>query len=369
MVKKGKYKLFSYLVENHLIYYKTIRKYNRIIAFALLKSKILNPDLSILNEFLKKRLIQYYSIQLGTDENHIILNFEDSKKEGIIKTFNLVQERLIEFNNCYNFLKERILEEHFLAIILDNINSYTSVIKEGQSFVISSKKKSTFFDFYEINLNSIKKKSSLISSFLKLINDLGRDGYLIFHFTRDNHENIKFSGYFVEIRKNNLTLKNIEGIINNFFHCEFIRRQNMQLKEFLNYLWRLGINKKFFPLSDFYNLFSPKKLDQLGDLANMNLLIEENLTNHQIEYLRLSKNLLLIEQYCLFLILPDLDSNFIQRIIEKYYPKYFIYILLLNNLGYEKLLETTQINLIENIKIINLEEIQKINYEDFRNIQ
>ncbi|MFX0035034.1 MAG: hypothetical protein ACFE9I_05265 [Candidatus Hermodarchaeota archaeon] len=369
MVKKGKYKLFSYLVENHLIYYKSISKYNRIVAFALLISKDVNLNLTLLNKFLRKNLIQHYSIQLGTGKNLFILNFEDSNKEGIIKTFNLVQQKLGEIGNYHKFLKGKVLEEHFLTNIFEDINSNTSIMKDLLSFIISSEKKSIGFDFYEINLNFIKKKTTFISNFLKLINDLGRKGFLIFHFTKNSNENIKFSCYFVEIWKTTLPLKKIEEIVNTFFHCELIKRYNMQLKEFLNFIWRIGINDSFFLLNDYYSLFSTEMLDHLVDISDINDSIEYNLTNHQIKYLRLSKNLLLIEQNCLFLTLPNLDSNFIQGIIEKYYPKYFIYILLLNNLGYESLLDTTQIKLIKNVKIINLEEVQKINYEDFKNIQ
>ncbi|MFX0141242.1 MAG: hypothetical protein ACFFDN_46815, partial [Candidatus Hodarchaeota archaeon] len=67
-----------------------------------------------------------------------------------------------------------------------------------------------------------------------------------------------------------------------------------------------------------------------------------------------------------FLILQDLDSNYIHKVIEKYYSKYFIYILILNDLGYEKLLNMKPIKSIESIKILNPLEIRKFNYEEFK---
>ncbi len=54
MVKKGKYKLFSYLIENSLIYYKSIRENNKVISFAILESQNYKPIDYMLDDLLKK---------------------------------------------------------------------------------------------------------------------------------------------------------------------------------------------------------------------------------------------------------------------------------------------------------------------------
>ena len=140
------------------------------------------------------------------------------------------------------------------------------------------------------------------------------------------------------------------------------------MREFINCIWRLGLKDNLFSLNDYYDLFFTKNPHHLIDLSDLNGLIEENLLTNQIEYIRLNKNLLYIEQNYLFILLKDLDSNYIKRIIERFYPKYIIYILIISYLGYEKLLEMTQIKFIENIKIINPEEVHKINYKAFKSI-
>ena len=82
----------------------------------------------------------------------------------------------------------------------------------------------------------------------------------------------------------------------------------------------------------------------------------------------LSTNLLLIENSYLFIILENLNSQYIHRILRDHYPKYFIYILILDELGYKKLLKMNSIKLIESIKVIHPEEIQKFNFQEFKRI-
>jgi len=369
MVKKGKYKLFSYLIENHLIYYKSLSKNDKIIAFAMLEDLILNSIESIFNDFLRKRIIQYYSIQIDIYEKSkklLLLNFEDDTKEGIIKAFNIVQQKMIETHIPFKFLKEKFLEERFLTIIFEKINSNTSITKSSESILISSEKESKIFNFYSIDLDLIKKKGVFISNFSNLIKNLGKKGHLIFHFRIDHNDNIELTSYLVETCEINENTSNIDKTINNFFHCNLIKKQDLKIKAIFNLLWRLGIIDTFFLLNDFYNLFYNIKHPYLLELAQMNELLEQNLLTNQIEYLRLNENLFFIEQNFLFLILQNLDPNYIHRIIDKYYPKYVIYILILNDLGYEKLLEMESIKLIENIKIINPAGIQKFNYEEFK---
>jgi len=232
--------------------------------------------------------------------------------------------------------------------------------------LISAGKESRIFNFFSINLETIRKKNSFISNFSNLIRNLGRKGLLIFHFRMDHHENIKLTSYFVEKCETNGKSSNMEEIINNFFHCNLIKRQEIKIKVIFNLIWRLGITSHYFFFIDFEVLFHNKKLSCSLNLLEMNELFERNLLNSQIEYVKLSKNLYFVDQSYLFLILQDLDSNYIYEIIEKYYPKYFIYILILNYLGYEKLLEIESIKLIENIKIINPVKIQKFSYEIFK---
>ncbi|MFX1391831.1 MAG: hypothetical protein ACFE9Z_17335, partial [Promethearchaeota archaeon] len=135
MTKKNKYRLFSYFIENHLIYYKSLKK-KKIIAFAIFEYLDFKSLDSILNDFLRKRIIHYFSIQIDIDEKNekiFLLNFEDYKKENIIKSFNIIKQFLTEIEKPIKFLKDQSLEKKFLAIFLQDINSSTSISKNSEA--------------------------------------------------------------------------------------------------------------------------------------------------------------------------------------------------------------------------------------------
>lgn len=370
MVKKGKYKLFNYLIENHLIYYKSLRKNDKIIAFAILIYQNFKSILAVLNEFLRERVIQYYAIQININKNSeklLVLNFEDSKKERIIKSFNFVKQNIFETHISAKFLKEKDLEAQFLSNISQDINSNTFITKLSESIKISNDNNSKVFNFYLINFDFIKKKNSFILNLLNLINSLGSKGFLIINFKTDNNDNIKISSYFVEECETIENIINIENSINDFFQSNLIKKQVIKIRTIFNYLWRLEIKDSFYFLNDFLDLFFPKNYSTTTlTLSKINKKFEQNLLNNQIEYVRLGDNLMFIEHSHLFIILENLDSNYILRILKKYHPKYIIYILILNKMGYKKLIEAKSIKFIENIKIIHPKDIQKFNYQEIK---
>ncbi len=369
MVKKSKYKLFSYLIENSLIYYKSLKEKNRIISFAILECLNFKSIFSILNDLLMRRIIQYYSIQIDTNDKSkkvIILNFEESGKENIIKTFNIVQQSIGETYKSIKFLREKVLEEKFLAIIFQDFSSNTTITKNSESILISNENKLKILNFFTIDFDFIENKHTFIINFLDLVNNIGEKGYLILNFNIENTEIIKISPYFVLESKRIDKISDIENKINNFFHSILLKRHNIKIKAFSNYFWRLGINHTFYFLNDYYDLFDSNSSSESLDLSEMNKEFEENLLKNQLDYVRLSKNLLFIEYRFVFLILENLDCKLIYNVIEKYHSKYFIYILILNNLGNKELQEIKSIKLIENIKIVNPIEIRDFNYNQFK---
>ncbi|MFW9880185.1 MAG: hypothetical protein ACFFG0_44490, partial [Candidatus Thorarchaeota archaeon] len=295
----------------------------------------------------------------------LILNFEGYKKEEIIKTFNIVKQKLAESQGKLDFLKDQILEKKFLALFSQSINSNTIITKNLDSILISADKNSKILNFYTINLNLIEKKDSFVLNFLNLITSLAKKGFLIFNFTID-FSDIKFSPYFVLESENIEKSFIIEDNINNFFCCKLVKRVNIEIKTIFNYLWRLGIKDNFFGLNDYSDLFNSMIFANSSDFIEINETLERNLIENQIDYMRLNKTLLFIEQSFIFLILENLNSNYIQRLIEKYYSKYSIYLLILNEVDYKELQEIESVKLIDNIKIINPKEIQNINYKEFK---
>jgi hypothetical protein len=368
MVKKGKYRLFNYFIENHLIYYKSLGKNSKIIAFAILKFLNLKSIESILNDFLRNRIIQYYAIQININEKSeslLILNFEESKKERIIKSANFIRQKIIETQNNLKFLKEENLELTFFSNLSQDINSNTIISKTSQSLIISTENNSTGFNFFHINLDFIKQKNSFLLNFSSILKNLGINGFLVFNFKIDNNENIKISSYFVEKCKNIENPSNIEKKLNDFFHCSLVIKQDIKMRTIFNYIWRLEITDRSYFLNDFLDLFFSKSNPFSLEILEINKRFEQELLKYQIAFIRLSDNLIFIENSYLFIILENLNSKYIQKILEKYYPKYIIYILILNDSGYKKLREYKS---IENIRIIHPNNMKNFNYQEFKRV-
>jgi len=129
----------------------------------------------------------------------------------------------------------------------------------------------------------------------------------------------------------------------------------------------LGISDNFYLLEDLKDLFLSEDQNTLSELMSFNTKFELNLLNNQIEFKRLSKHLIFIEQWCIFLVLTLLDSNLIRKIIEHYHSKYFIYILILNEKEYDKLLEIKEIKLLKKIKIMHPDKFSTFNFKTLKN--
>ncbi len=369
MVKKGKYQLLSYLVDRYLIFYKSLNRNKKIVAFAVFEANSFNQIIPILNEFLKKRFIQYYSIQLNTLQQKkilFLLNFEDIKKENIVRVFNIMRQNITEKKLPIKFHVESILEQKFLGLFLNKIDSNTSLTKLAESILIVNKDTSFHLDFFSINLDKLDSQDSFIHNFIRIINNFNKKGYLIINFLCDNNEEIKFSLFFTEevIKKD--VLSSTEKNVNGFFNYNVIKKQNIKIKEFHNFLWRKGISHNFFLLKYYSHIFLNNYPNKSQELLKFNREFERNLLKNNVEFIRLSKYLLFVEQTFLFLTMSKLRSEFIQRIIQKYLAKYFIYIIVLDEDDAKKLLKIKNFTSLKNVQILGLDEISKFNFKIFK---
>jgi len=370
MGKKGKYRLLSYLVDEHLIFYKNLINPKKFIAFTFIEVKKFYPLISILSKFLIEKYIKYFSIQLNTrDKNKkiVVINFEDIEKDRITKSFNIVYETLNKDGILIKFLRNNDLEKEFLAILLNGFESNIHISKNSDSILIKDNKNPRRLDFYRINLERIDEKTSFIYCFLNIINNYNRKGFLIFHIKVDFSDNIKILSYFVEESKLYEDVNSIEKNVNPFFNIVLLEKLKINIKDLFKFLWRLGISDNFYLLEDLKDLFLSEDQNTLSELMSFNSKFELNLLNNQIEFKRLSKHLIFIEQWCIFLVLTLLDSNLISKIIEHYHSKYFIYILILNEKEYDKLFEIKELKLLKKIKIMHSDEFSTFNFKTLKN--
>jgi hypothetical protein len=370
MTRKGKFQILSYLIDENLIYYKSLNKNKKIVAFAMFETVFINPIISTLNNFLRKRFIQYYTIQWNSLEKNkkvFLLNFEEEKKESIIKIFNEVGQKLRRVNDTLIFFKNSQLEWKFLEPILKESSSKVSLMKQSNSILVLNRNDSFLLNMYNVDLDYLENLEFFFYNFLKILNSFNKEGYLLFTFRIDHNDEITFSPFYTEKCNKEDDLFNTEKSINTFFNYTMLKRHDTKIKQIFNCLWRLGISDDSFSLKYFNKLFLKEEKNGITKLLKFNKGFEQNLSQNQIKFIRLGKKLLLIEEKYLFVVLTKLNSEYIQKIIEKYHSKYFIYITILSESEIKKLLNISKFNCLRNLQILTTKEILDFNFNLFRN--
>ena len=179
-------------------------------------------------------------------------------------------------------------------------------------------------------------------------------------------DNIRFSTSFIDVRKELNNLIKFEVEINDFFNYDIIKRKKIGFNKIFLLLWRYGSSDYFYEFNNYSELFLGRKnSSDFKNITKFNIQFEHNLVNKEIKFKRLNQNLLFINQHILFYTAPNLDYKVILTILKKYYSKYFLYFLILNE--YNKLLEINGINMLDNIKILSLNEFSHFNFKVFKN--
>jgi hypothetical protein len=227
MVKKGKFKLLSFLVENQLVYYKSLNKNKKLVAFSIIETNNLLKIIPVLNELLKKRFLLYYSIQINIPKKRrklVLLNFIGNDKNRIVKFFSLIHQQISDCDKDAKFLKNRYLKRQFLHIISNKINVDINTMKLGDSLILKHDEDLKFLHFYQINCLFFENKSVSLHNLLKLLNNFNRKGFLIFNIKVNNKEELKYHAYFIDIKyeQNNNSL-DIKKEVNSLFNCELFK--------------------------------------------------------------------------------------------------------------------------------------------------
>jgi len=371
MVRKGKFKLFSFLIEKHLIYYKSLNKNNKLVAFSILKINNLLKILPILNDFLLNKFLFYYSVQINVPKNRrktIFLTFIGNDKSRIDKFFNLIMQKIRENDNSIKILKNHNLKRHFFHILSDKISNDITVLKLEDSLIIKQGDNLQFLHFYEINCDLMHNEKVSLHNLLKALNNFNQKGYLIFNIKAINSENIVSNAYFVDIRyeKDRKSL-DIKEEVNNLFNCELFKKSMIRLNRLYNMLWRANVSEIFYNLTQDADIFLSLSHYNFQDLSKFSVQFDKALRLNQIEFHTLKPNLFFIEDKILFLIQKVYNPVETSRILEKFFSKYYVFILILDMEEYKKLIQTNNIRLMENIKTLNFKEFIMFNISNMKN--
>lgn len=370
MVKKGRFKILSYRVEDNLIFYQSLNKNEKVIAFSIFEFKQITQIINLLNDFLKNRFLSNFSIQLNIQDKEkalILMCIIDSKKANIIKIFNLIKKTLEETHNSIFFLKNDPLEKEFLEIIIEKTDSNIKIWRKKDSLMVNYENNARTLDFYELNLSNIVDRTSIFNILLNLINNYNKIGYLILSFRFNNMQGVLLSAYFIDVKKQKCTDEfDIEKEVNNFFNYPLLSKHNVNLNEVHNYLWRLHITNNHYISDHLLELFIDENKPEVDENFTIKMQLENELNLKGISFCWLNQNLILIEQRILFLILNKLDFNFLFRICKNYYSKYIIYLLILNDTDHNRALTIDKLQNLKELKILSRKEFEKF---DFTNLK
>lgn len=372
MNTKGKFKILSYLVEDKLIFYESINHIKKTIAFCLIETTHFHSLLSLLNDFLKKRILKYYSLQLEVNDLEkkiFLLNFEETNKKTIVKFYNLIHQKIKENKLTCRFLKKNLLESKFLHFLNYKKKSELILNKYENSIVIKNHDTKTFLDFYTVNLSKIMNKGSFIYDFLRIATILCINGSLIFHFRVNNDYEIILSTFFMQYSATSEETIEIDTRINEFYNFNLLKKEKIEMKTLVNYFWRFYKSDNSFFFKNFNGIFRDANKFDLSDELKFNSQFELELIKNELEFIRINKNIVFIEQKVLFYSSHDLNYELFFEVLKRYYSKYKIFILILNTKEYSKLLSrVNKINSLRNVRILNPLEFNEFEVKNFKKL-
>ncbi|MFX0046853.1 MAG: hypothetical protein ACFE8G_01670 [Candidatus Hermodarchaeota archaeon] len=214
----------------------------------------------------------------------------------------------------------------------------------------------------------MQKEKISLHNLLKALNNLNQKGHLIFNIKANNMGKIVSNAYFVDNRREkNLKSLDIEEEINMLFNCDIFKKSVMPLNRLYCVLWRANLSEIFYDITLDSNIFLSLSQFNFQDLSKFCAQFEKSLCINQIAFHRLKSNLYFVEEKFLFLILDIYNPLEISSILEKFFSKYYLYILILNMNEYNELITSTEIKLLENIKTLNFEDFIKFNISSLKN--
>ena len=375
MVKKGKYNLFSFSIEDEMIKYHSKNNVKKYVFFSILKTNSLKKLVPLLNSLLVKGMMKYYSIQFSNKKNYtssVLFNFQDEQKENILKSLKIIKEDVREHlknDSLYaRFLRGNELNKEYVNIIEVDLGDSLEINNKKDFCIVKNKKKIRYIKLYSLYFIQDSAIESLLNIFFNLITDLGIKGNLILNFILKNGL-VVFSPFFVEHFYNkNIDTKLVE-MVNEFISSELsIREENIKMKLIGNLLWRLNFSKNFIDYKNnesmLFSLFSiiqngEKSLalngqkNSLSTTKKFMTLVIEVLKRNNFNFNKIDFNVLEINNQYIILTIDDFNPSLIYNTFKKYYPKRIIYLVIHNQSLFKKILLETKISNLLGVKVFN----------------
>lgn len=370
MSRRGKYKLFSYFIENELIIYRSLNRKKEIISFSIVYSNDLPHLFQILTNSIRNGLIESFSLQLDLGVKngaYYIIKFKAKNLLEIKRIFNILKDNFDKNQIVYDFLVNSSLEYQFQNIFHQSINHNTQISKEKSSILIYKEQEKIQIEYYKINLDNLKKRFDEIYTFFNLSKATFKTPLLVVYFRASKKfSRIRINAFLINYLKKHQkypTQKYKDEF--NLLSQEILQKKNLKIRDLLKFLWREPI-KKFqdYYLSSFLKIFKSAKIEK-NDSHYFLETIENKLSKEGIPFKKLNNKLLIINETHLFFIFKELDYKLILKILKKYHPNYNILLFFVNINDYKKLLELRRIDEMEKVKIFSIKKLKELDFSCF----
>jgi len=359
MTEKGKFKFASYLVEEKLIFFKS--KKNKMVAFTVFCTSNFKKVLPILNKMLEKRYFEYFSwqIMLNKDEkDFFIINFIDTKT-GVIKAFNLIEQELKNLNFQNLFLDKEELKTTFFEILSQEVNSRLSMNKSLNTIIIKNPDELRILSIYELNLNLFIEQENLFENIINYLRDLGKQFLIYFNFCINRYNLISNYGILIELLNQKSEKVNLDEQVNQFFDYPLLNKPKIKLKQIMNLLWRKSLpsSRVFYDSSRFFlNQDTNYEINSL--ISNLLMKFDKN----KINFYQINEQILFIDDHILLVLIENLDLELLSNLLKKYYSKYKVMMLFLNEGDYYEIMKVDKISKLKDLRILRMSDLTELNY-------
>ncbi|MHA1239660.1 MAG: hypothetical protein ACTSQU_02595 [Promethearchaeota archaeon] len=236
-------------------------------------------------------------------------------------------------------------------------------MNQPNSLVLKCGDNLKFIQVHQIDCDNLKNQMIPLQSLLKALKNLNQKGYMIFNVRTNNREEIETNAYFLDIKHDlDSNVLNIDKEINQLYDCELFKNSNPNISNLYRILWRVNISDNFYAINNDADIFYSLSYFNFQDISKFNTQFVKNLQLNNIDYYRLKPNLFFIEEKILFLILEDNNLKEIKKLLEHFFSQYFIFILILNQKEYRKLIESNEVGLLDNLKILSFKDFAILDF-------
>ena len=189
---------------------------------------------------------------------------------------------------------------------------------------------------------------------------------MIFNFKINRDNKIIFFPFSLEFQKKGTDNLILDYEINSFLDNKILEKKKLNIDDIGSLIWRLPIDNEYFYLLDHIETFYLDKRYSPNNFSKTILQIKDDLEAKAIKSFRINNEMLLINENTLCILIQTINLKSLKKIIERFYSKYNIFLILFDLVEYENIIKIEELVSLEKIKILNKNQFFELNINIFR---